>query len=78
MPRAARFKIQGRLDGNGREMSGTVIIERQAALFSVRPHKRRRLYTLQLSDVADMVVARVIRAEVFARRLARKAQKGRK
>lgn len=73
--RDAHFKVHGRLDGNGRTMPGTLTIERDAGLVSVRPQRRHRIYTLTLSDVADMIVARVIRAEVFAKRLA-KAKKG--
>lgn len=68
----AHFRVVGRMDSAGRITPGTVTIDRSAGLFTVRPLRRRKVYELPLSEVADMVVARIIRAEVFARRLARK------
>ena len=49
----------------------TVLIERRIGLVHVRPLRRRRLYTLPLAAVAEMIVARVTRAELLEKRLAR-------
>lgn len=74
---ASHFRIVAKLDGCGRShVEGTVTIHRGVGLFTVRPLRRRRTYELPLADVADMVVARVIRAEVLERKAARKAKKG--
>lgn len=70
------FRIVGRLDSAGAPQEGTVVID--AGLFGVRPLRRRRVYELPLSTVAEIVVARVIRAEVFAKRLAKAAKKGKR
>lgn len=67
----AYFRVVARLDGP-LPIPGTVIVDRTVGLFAVRPLRRHRTYELPLSTVADMVVARVIRAEVLARRLAKK------
>lgn len=72
----AHFRVVGRLDNAARVVEGTVTIDRHAGLFEVRPLRRRKSYTLPLSTVADMVVARIIRAEVFAKRLERAKRKG--
>lgn len=64
MARLARFKVIARLDMASTPISGTVTIDRDAGLFSVRPKGRRQEYTLPLADVADMVVHRLIQAEV--------------
>ena len=70
----AHFRVIARLDGPTATV-GTVTIDRARGLFTVRPLRRRRTYELRLADVADMVVARVIRAEIKERRAARKAGK---
>lgn len=71
----AHFRVIGRLDNAAKIVSGTVTIDRRAGLFAVRPRCRRRVYELPLSTVADMVVSRIIRAETFAKRLARAKKK---
>jgi hypothetical protein len=72
----ARFRVQGRLDSAGRLQEGTVTIDRAAELFSVRPLRRRKVYTLPLSTVADMVCQRIILGEASEkRRLKREKQK---
>jgi hypothetical protein len=62
--RAARFRVVALLEMASRPQVGTVTIDRAAGLFSVRPLRRRRVYTLPLSTVAEMVVRGIIRAEV--------------
>ena len=56
----SKFKIDGKFD----QAAGvTVIIDRGANLFSVKPYRRRREYTLPLRDVAEMVFFRIAKAE---------------
>lgn len=70
----SRFKIEGRFDGTA---GATVTIDRGAMLFSVRPLRRRREYTLPLTDVAEMVLWRIVKAEAAAKlELKRKKRKG--
>lgn len=79
MPRLAHFKTIAKTDGPC-HTSATVTIDRASELISVRPRKRRRTYTLPLSAVAEMIVYRVIRAEVLIARkekaAAHKADRG--
>lgn len=67
----ARFRVLARLDGT-RAQEGTVTITCDSGLISVRPLRRRREYVLPLSAVAEMICARVARAEVEERRNARR------
>lgn len=71
----ARFRVSGRLDMASRPSYGTVLIDRSAGLFSVRPLRRRRIYTLPLGTVAEMVCRSIIAVEVREKRAAKK-QKG--
>jgi hypothetical protein len=73
--RVARFRIVGRLD-TGRPQEGTVTITRDSLLLSVRPLRRRREYVLPLAAVAEIIVARVLKAEL-AERVARKVARRR-
>jgi hypothetical protein len=50
----------GRLDLASGVNHGTVIIDRAAGLFEVRPYRRRRTYVLPLSTVADLVVRSIV------------------
>jgi len=69
--RDAHFIVSGALDGTGRRMRGSVTIERSRLLFRVRPHRRRRVYELPLAVVADLVVRKVVLAEVRLAQLER-------
>jgi hypothetical protein len=71
--RRARFRVFGRFDG---ATAATVEVDRAAGLFTVRPLRRRRTFTLPLAAVAEMVIWRIVRAEVAERRAARR--KGRR
>lgn len=51
---------------------GTVTIDRAAGLFEVRPLRRRRVYVLPLSSVAELVVRSIIASEVRERRASRR------
>lgn len=79
-PRRAHFhvvaQIPDRIDG---KPSARLTIETDASgggLFSVRPFRRRREYTLTLAAVARIVVGRVVAAEVAARKTARRTARG--
>jgi hypothetical protein len=74
MATKAHFRVVARMDSPV-PRPGTVTIHRRidaygrpANLFEVRPYRRRRTFELPLSTVADMVVARIIRAEVLEKR----------
>lgn len=71
----SRFKVVGTFDIAGGLQTATVEIDRAAGLFSVRPYKRRKVYTLPLSVVAAIVCQRIIVAEVREKRAAKAAKK---
>lgn len=71
MKRLCRVRIVGRLDMSTPQ-AGTVTIDRAAGLFSVRPLRRRREYVVPLAAVAEMVVSRIIKAEVADRKRGRR------
>lgn len=70
MSRRIHIRVVGRFEG--RPQQATVTIDRGVNLFSVRPLRRRRTYTVPLADVAERVVFEIIKAEVAAKRAARK------
>jgi hypothetical protein len=74
MSRRVRLRVIGRLD-LARPQEGTVTIDRDHGLIAVRPLRRRREYVLPLATVAEIVVARVIRAEVADRRAAKRGRR---
>lgn len=63
MSRQVHLRVIGRLD-MGRPQEGTVTIHRDSGLIAVRPLRRRREYVLPLATAAEMVVARVVKAEL--------------
>lgn len=74
--RKAHFRVVGRLDKAAGVTEGKVTVEVGAAgsaMFVVRPLRRRRTYELNLSDVADIVVYRVMMFEKKERLKAKKA-----
>jgi hypothetical protein len=73
----ARFRVSGRLDMASRTQEGTVTIDRGADLFSVRPLRRHRSYTLSLSRVAEMVCQKIIAHEAREKRAAAVARRRR-
>lgn len=67
--RTARFKVAGKLDRVAGLHLGTVSIDRSSRpVFTVRPLRRRRVYALPLDVVADLVVLKVIAAELREKR----------
>lgn len=71
---AHRMRVIGVFD-TARPQAATVTVDRAAGLFSVRPLRRRRAYTLPLSTVAEIVVARIVKAEVAAPRAERRTRR---
>ena len=76
--RSARFRVHGRFDHAGAAQAATVTIDRRTGLFSVRPLHRRHEYTLPLSTVAEIVVARLIKADLVLDRKHAQARRSRK
>lgn len=70
----AKFKVVGQFAG-GRAIPGTVIIDRAAGLFSVRPHRRHKAYELPLHVVAEMVMWKLVQAEIREKKLAKKRKR---
>jgi len=73
----ARFRVVARLEMASQASVGTVVIDRGAGLFSVRPLRRKRVSTLPLADVAAMVVRGIIAAEIRDTRAAKRARRAR-
>ncbi len=71
----AKFRIFGRLERSTPQY-GTVTIDRETGVFSVRPARRQKVYILPLAVVAELVVVKTIKAEVAAARAAKKAKRG--
>lgn len=74
----ARAKVVGQLDGAGGPIAGTVEIDREAGLFTVRPLRRRKTYVLPLGAVATMVCQAIVRREVAEKRAAKSKGKKRR
>lgn len=71
----ARFPVTGTLDGAGARSRGTVTIDRETNMFSVRPLRRKKTYDLSLDAVATMVCRAIILAEHREKRALKKAKK---
>jgi hypothetical protein len=56
---------------------GTVTIDRDRGVFSVRPLRRKRVYELPLDVVASIVVQKIIKAEVAEARAAKRQRRKR-
>ncbi len=74
MSRPAKFRVAGRFDLPCLQ-EATVTIDRDAKLFHVRILRRRRVYTMPLSNLAEMVVFKTIVAEHNERAKARKMKR---
>ncbi|MGH9651509.1 MAG: hypothetical protein ACRD3I_13710 [Terriglobales bacterium] len=73
MTKKAYFPVVGRF--NGRPGAARVIVERGVGLFGVREFRRRRVYTLPLATVAEMVVYAIVKREAVERAQARRAKR---
>lgn len=72
MSRPARARVVGRFLLASRPTEATVEIDRGAGLFSVRPLRSRRVFTLPLALLAEICVQRIIRQEIAERKAARR------
>jgi hypothetical protein len=77
MTKAAHFRVVTRMD-RVRAETATITINRGHGLFSVRPYRRRRAFTLPLETVASMVVSTICRAEGLRRLHERRAKRKRR
>ena len=57
----AHFAIEGRVDN---AQGGRLTVDRRLGLVTVRPKGKRRTYVLPLVDVANIIVCRVVKAEL--------------
>jgi hypothetical protein len=71
----AKFRVHGKLDSAGSLQDGTVVIDRESGMFTVRPLRRRAVFQMRLSDVADMVVHRVILSDAHDAKIAKLAKR---
>lgn len=71
----ARARVVGRFDMASQPQEATITIERAAGLFSVRPLRRRREYTLPLAHVAEWVVRSILMREHREKLAAKKARR---
>jgi len=72
----SHFKVVGKFTGAGfAPTEAAVTIDRESGIFSVRERRRRRVYSLHLSAVAQLVVWRLIEAEARERRDAKRRRK---
>lgn len=68
----ARFPVVAHLDGAGGKKKGTVTIDRDTNLLSVRPHRSHRTYDMTLEAIATIVCRHVLMVEEQDRRAAKK------
>jgi len=71
----ARFPVVAHLDGAGGKKKGTVEIDRDTNMLSVRPYRSHRTYDMPLEMVATMVCQRILTNEVMEKQRAKKAAK---
>lgn len=75
MSRRVHVDVVARLDMASRMQRGRLTIDRDHGVVMVRPHRRRRVYTMGLDAMASIIVARVIAAELAEKRAAKKARR---
>jgi hypothetical protein len=71
LARQAHFSVFGTFDKASRPSKGKMTIDRGAGLVMVRRNRARRTYSLPIDMVANWVVQRVIKGEVFKKRMER-------
>lgn len=64
----ARFRARGRFVRASKETEAEVVIDRKVGLFTVRPLRSKRLYTLPLSTVAEIVVSKCVKADLATKK----------
>lgn len=57
----AHVDVEGRVNGAD---GASIEIDRDRQVLHVRPHRERRLYTIELVRLCEMVVARVVKDEM--------------
>lgn len=73
---ARKVRLEGRRAFDGADKATvTISFPAAGALFSVRPHARRRAFELPLEDVARMVIVRVAKVRAAERLAARRARR---
>jgi hypothetical protein len=72
--RPAHFKVYGKFRG-GASMPGTVTIDRDVGLFTVRPYKKQTKYELPLSAVAEFVVWHCVKKDVKEEKARKKRER---
>jgi hypothetical protein len=60
----AKFSVNARLDLASTIQKGTLTIDRDRGIVSVRPARRHREYVMLLDDVAEMICRKIISSEV--------------
>lgn len=58
----AKFIVEAQLDGAGGKKKGTVSIDRETGIVTVRPIHSRAVYHAKLSDIADRIVKEALMA----------------
>jgi len=58
----AKFKVRAQLDGAGGAKNGTVAIDRETGIVTIRPERSRTTYQATLAEIADLIVKRVLLA----------------
>ena len=64
----AHVRVVGRFIMASRPEVATVTIDRDNGLFSVRPLHKRRVFTLPLATVSEIVVQRILKVEAVEKR----------
>ena len=59
----ARFDVVTHLDGAGGKKKGTVSIDRDTNMVSVRPHRSHRTYDMSLEAVATIICRHILMEE---------------
>lgn len=70
-----RFHVIGTFDRAGGVTHGSVVVDRATGIFEARARRRRRVYAMPLSTVADMVCRTIILAELREKRAAKRARR---
>jgi hypothetical protein len=71
----AHFEVLATLDRAGAAVKGTVSIDRETGMISVRPRGSRRTYDMPLSTVATLICKAIIIDDVKQKKIARKAKR---
>ena len=73
--RPARFKVRAQLDSAGGKKNGTVLIDRETGIITVRPERSRTAYQARLDNIADFIVKTALMAGTAARFSPKKARR---